>query len=358
MPFVSHEGEDKGIDMGMGQYSIEIIELLSLPGHAAHHISRVDSRPAFRRGQFLLFHNLEFSLVEVVCMYFRLLYLLLQLLQFLGQWSLDWQLSLELLAGFLQSLGGLHFSPGLLEKVQHLILQIIGTMSWYIFMKLVMSDFLHLNKLHIIIPSLHYNLLVHQPGLLNWYYFISCTVHHQHLSIYFCYVVDIGKMVLLEFYIDCVLVVEHAWEGTDWTLKDTGWYWVFCWVVDHWKWTQAETPQNYVLKGTINPGQHQLKIFAYYLLSHFLQPALTIPCVIKDHPFRSEFICHFRYEVEWIPHIWWVSVCVYDAGKELAFLGVRGEDPNYWDAMGGSLEDFYLLVMVGWGEVPFLIEVE
>ena len=73
-----------------------------------------------------------------------------------------------------------------------------------------MSDFFHLYKLHIIISSLHNNLFVHQSRLLNWYYFISCTVHHQHFSVDFCYVIDIGKMILLEFYVDCVLVVEHA----------------------------------------------------------------------------------------------------------------------------------------------------
>ena len=244
--------KDEG--MGLGQYSIEIIELLSLPGHTAHHVPRVDSGPAFRRGQFLLFNNLELGLVEVICINFCLLYLLLQLLQFLRQWSLDRQLSLKLLACFLQSLGSLHFSPDFLKKVQHLILQIIGAMSWYIFMKLVMSDFFHLYKFHIIISSLHNNLLIHQSCLLNWYNFISCTMHHQHFSVNFCYVIDIGKMVLFEFYVYRVLVVEHAWEGTYWALKNAGWYWVFCWVVNHWKWTQTETPQNYVLNGTIYPG--------------------------------------------------------------------------------------------------------
>ena len=49
---------------------------------------------------------------------------------------------------------------------------------------------------------------------------------------------------------------------------------------------------------------------------------------------------------------------VYDAGEKLALLGIRGEDPNHWDAMGWGLEDFYLLVVMGRGEVPFLVEVE
>ena len=51
-------------------------------------------------------------------------------------------------------------------------------------------------------------------------------------------------------------------------------------------------------------------------------------------------------------------MCVYDTGKELALFRVRGKDPDHWDTMGGSLEDFYLLVVVGRGEVPFLIKVE
>ena len=111
--------------------------------------------------------------------------------------------------------------------MQHLILQVIGAMSTDIFVKLVMPDFLHLYKLHIVIPFLQNNLLVYQPRLLNWDDLISCTVHHQHFSVDFGYVIDIGKMVLLEFYIDRVLVVEHAGERADWTLKDAGCHWVF-----------------------------------------------------------------------------------------------------------------------------------
>ena len=70
----------QGEGICIGQHSIEIIELLSFPGHAAHHIPRIDRRSAFRRGQLLLFHNLELCLVEVVRIYFCLFYLFLQLL--------------------------------------------------------------------------------------------------------------------------------------------------------------------------------------------------------------------------------------------------------------------------------------
>jgi len=106
--------------------------------------------------------------------------------------------------------------------MQHLILQIIGTMRTDIFMKLIMPDLLHLDKLHILIPLLQNNLPVHQPRLLHRDDLVRRAVHHQHLASDLGDMVDVGEMVLLEFYVDCVLVVEHAGEGTDWALENAG----------------------------------------------------------------------------------------------------------------------------------------
>lgn len=109
-------------------------------------------------------------------------------------------------------------------------------------MDCVVLNFLHLDELNLLVPVLGHKLTVKQPCLLNWDDFVSCRVHQQYFAFDLGQVIDICKVVFLEFDISLVLVVEHTGERADWALKNDCFYSIFCSIVDDRIGSKAKAP--------------------------------------------------------------------------------------------------------------------